>query len=133
MNLYEIKADPNLPHHYFIAVGIHPMTSKSMGEMYLKYRPIYINHSDIEKFRNVMMLTQDKLFPTSYTDALKMYDLQELANTFSMFKLAAKTNVCTIHHFSSEYEIDKKWFETFVGLANTNKDTKKKLIEAITK
>lgn len=130
MKIYELKADPNLPHHYIIAVAIHPMNSSDPGKMYLKYRPFYVHHPQIEKLRDVALLIQDKLFPTSQQEALKMHGLQELAHSFSMLRLAATANSCTLHHFSSDLKIEEDWFSTFVKSANNNKSSKEKLLDA---
>ena len=130
MKIYELKVDPKLPHHYFIAVAIKPMSSNDPGKMYLKYRPFYLNHSQIEKFRDVALLIQDKLFPTTQIEALQIYGLAAKAQEFGMLKLSAKVNLCTIHHFSSEYEIDKEWFDSFVDNSNSSKNIKEKLLDA---
>lgn len=130
MKIYELKADPKLPHHYFVAVAIKPMNSDDPGKMYLKYRPFYVSHSQIEKFRDAALITQDKLFQTSQSEALQMHGLEGKAQEFAMLKLSAKVNLCTIHHFSSEHEIDEEWFDTFVNNANSTKSTKEKLLNA---
>ena len=130
MKIYELKADPKLPHHYIIAVAIHPMNSSDPGKMYLKYRPFYVHHSQIKKFRNVALLIQDKLFPTSQLEALKIYDLQELVYSFSMFELSASVNLCTLHHFSSEFKIEEDWFSTFIKSTNNSKISKEQLLNA---
>ena len=130
MKIYELKADPKLPHHYFIAVGIRQMNSSNPGEMFLKYRPFYLHHSQIEKFRDVSLLIQDKLFKTTQKEALLMHGLYDVASTFSAFRLASSVNQCTIHHFSSENEIEEEWFEVFVKSANISKSTKEQLFDA---
>jgi hypothetical protein len=130
MKIYELKADPKLPHHYFVAVEMKPMNSNNAGKMFLKYRPFYLNHSQIEKFRDIALLTQDKLFQTSQVEALEMYGLRDVAKEFAMLKLSAKVNQCTMHHFSSEFEIDEEWFASFVDQANSSKISKEKLLNA---
>lgn len=130
MKIYELKADPKLPHHYFIAVAMKPMNSDDPGKMYLKYRPFYLNHSQIEKFRDIALLTQDKLFQTSQIEALQMYGLEGIAREFAMLRMASKVNLCTLHHFSSEHEIDEEWFDSFVNNANSIKNTKEMLLDA---
>lgn len=130
MKIYELKADSKLPHHYFIAVAVETMHGNNPGKIFLKYRPFYFHHSQIEKFRDAAMLTQDKLFPTTSSEALKMHNLSKIAQEFSMFKLSARSNLCSLHHFSSEFEIDEEWFSTFVESANISKSTKEKLFNA---
>lgn len=130
MKIYELKADPKLPHHYFIAVAIKSMNSDNPGEMYLKYSPFYFHHSHIEKFRDVALLIQDRLFVTTQEEALKMHGLSEMAHSFSAFRLGASVNLCSIHHFSSEFEIEDEWFSTFVKSANGSKSAKEQLFDA---
>lgn len=130
MKIYKLKADSKLPHHYFIAVAVRSMKSAEPGKMYLKYKPFYFNHEQIEKFRDVALLTQDRLFLTTQKEALKMHGLDGIAKTFAAFKLAASVNLCSIHHFSSEYEIEEKWFKSFVKNANHSKSIKEKLLGA---
>lgn len=130
MKIYELKVNPKLPHHYFIAVGIKPIQDKNPGELFLKYRPFYIHHSQIEKMKNAAILAQDKLFPTTSVEALKIFGVHTLVRTFNSFRLAATVNLCSLFHFSSDFEIDEEWFETFVKSANKCKTTKRKLFDA---
>ncbi len=130
MKIYELKADAKLPHHYFIAVGIRPIQDNNPGQLFLKYRPFYIHHSQIEKLRDAAILVQDKLFPTTQVEALKIFGVHELTRTFNSFRLAATVNLCSIFHFSSEYEINEEWFDTFVKSTNTSKSAKEKLFDA---
>ncbi|MFW9871476.1 MAG: hypothetical protein ACFFG0_00030 [Candidatus Thorarchaeota archaeon] len=130
MKVHKLNADPKLQHHYFIAVAIKQMSSDSPGEMFLKYRPFYLNHKQIKKFLEVSLLTQDKLFRTSQDEALKMHGLSEIAKSFYLFKLAAKVNQCTLHHFSSESEINEEWFKTYIKSANKHRRTREQLFSA---
>lgn len=132
MKIYELNVDPNLPHHYIIAVSIHPANAgwEKAGKYYLKYRPAYFHNDEIRKLRDVSMLIQDKLFPTSQGEALDMYGIKEKAVSFSAMKMAAQANSCSLHHFSSEHEIDEEWFDSFVDQANTIKSVKEKLRDA---
>lgn len=130
MKIYELKVDPKLPHHYFIAVAVKSMHSSKPGEMFLKYRPFYFHHSHIEKFRDVSLIIQDKLFVTSQTEALSMYGLNEMAQSFAAFKLAAAVNQCSIYHFSSEFEVKEDWFVSLVESANKSKSSKEMLFNA---
>lgn len=130
MNIYELKADPKLPHHYFIAVAVRQMNSSKPGEMFLKYRPFYLHHSQIEKFQDVALLVQDRLFKTTQKEALMMHGLYETATSFAMFRLSSSVNQCTVHHFSSENEIEEEWFEVFIKSANISKSAKEQLFNA---
>lgn len=114
-----IKADPSRPHHYFIAVAIHsPQAGKPRaGKYYLKYGPLYFNHSDIIDLQHAAMLTTDKLFKTSSKEALSVCN-REIAHSISAMKIAARVNQCTMHHFSSDILIDEEHFEMIVNLSN---------------
>jgi len=132
MKIYKLKTDPKLPHHYIIAISIHSAETaiEKAGKYFLKYRPIYFHNDEIEKLRDVTMLAQDKLFPTSQYEALDIYEMKQKAVSFSMMKVAAKVNMCTLHHFSSQYEMDEEWFNSFVDQANYIKSIKEKLYDA---
>jgi len=126
MKIYELKTEPNVPHHYIVSIGIKPMTSNSYGQLFLKYRPFYFNNTHIEKFRDVLLRTQDKLFKTTQLQALKIYNLDIIAQEFNSFKMASMVNDCTLHHFSCEFKLDRpeKVFAEFVKIANRDQKTK---------
>ena len=121
----EIKADPKLPHHYIIAVSVYPATHNKAGQFYMKYRPVYFNHDDIEKMQYASILVKDKLFKTTNEEALKIINKQELALTISSLTIAAEANQCTLHHFSSEFKMEESDFENIVKLANISDEFKK--------
>jgi len=131
MNL-ELKTDPKLFHHYIIAVGIHPMTSKEKsGEMFLKYRPIYFTNDDIESMQHAAMLTQDKLFKTSSHEAVKTVGCEQLSSSLAAIKLSAAANQCTLHHFSSEFKMKEEDFEVLIKAANISDSSKALLLNSI--
>lgn len=130
MKNYELKVDPKRPHHYFIAVATKPMISKEAGKIFLKYSPFYMHHSQVEKLRDAAMLSKDKLFVTTSSEALKIHGLYELAQLFSMFKLSARVNLCTIHHFSCKDKMKEEDFSIFVESVNNSKTAKRKLLDA---
>jgi len=125
----ELKVDLKLPHHYFISVAVK-INCDTLGELFLKYRPFYISNSQIKDLRKVVILSKDEMFKTTEVEALKMYNLLELANSFSMFKISSKVNQCTMHHFSSEHKIDEEWFDFLVKQSNTNKKMRELLTNA---
>lgn len=124
---FEIKTDPKLPHHYIIAVGVHPATSSNPGQMFLKYRPVYFTNEDVDSMQHAAMLSKDKLFKTSSSEALDAVGCSGFAATISSLKLAAEVNQCTLHHFSSEFMIEEHWFENLVEMANTSDHNKQLL------
>jgi len=127
-----IKTDPKLFHHYIIAVGMHPMTSKKhAGEMFLKYRPIHFTNNDVEGMQHAAMLSKDKLFKTSSLEAVKTVGLEELSASLSALKLGASANQCTLHHFSSEFEMSEEDFEVLIKAANISESSKSLLLNSI--
>lgn len=118
MNL-TLKTDPKLFHHYIIGVAVHPATAgKEAGIMYLKYRPIHFTNEEVESMQHAAMLSVDKLFKTTNAEALAAGNCEKLANELSSVKMASMANQCTLHHFSSEFQMDEENFETIVNLAN---------------
>jgi hypothetical protein len=115
----KLKVDSNLFHHYIIAVAVYPAdVREKAGELYLKYRPIHFTNNDIEKVQNAAMLVNDKLFKTSNSEAVKITSCEEIVREISGLKLAAAVNQCTIHHFSSSFEIEEENFVTIIKSAN---------------
>lgn len=128
----KIKTDPKLFHHYIIAVGVHPMTArKRAGEMFLKYRPIHFTNEDVKSMEHAYMLTKDKLFKTSNSEAVQAVGCEELSSSISGVILAAKQNQCTVHHFSSEHEMSEDDFDSIVKAANNSDYLKGKLLDSI--
>jgi len=117
---FDIKADPNRPHHYLIGVAVYPATNrKNAGKMYVKYGPLYFNHKDIEELQHAVMMVKDKVFKTTNKEALEMSERRELVLDISSMQLASHHNQCTLHHFSSDLLIDDDYFDLIVKLANT--------------
>ena len=121
MDIYNLKGDPDYPHHYFIGVSMHTIMSKTPGKLYLKYGPIYFNHQDLIDIQNAAILINDKLFKTTPKDAMEIHNCTELVNTISMFKISCNVNQCTIHHFSSKEKFDDDYFEILVDSCNVGK------------
>lgn len=128
--LLELKIDDALPYHFLIGVAVHTMRSKDRGKMFLKYGPLRFTNDDIRKIQDAALLSQDKLFPTSKSDAIKITGVEEFVSTFSAMQLSASVNQCSLHHFSSKYDIEDEWFETLVEAANINKETEELLLNA---
>jgi len=126
--MFEIKADPNLPYHYFIAVSVKDPSSKDYGQLYLKYF-LEFHHEDIEKVRTSLRLSADRMFPSgiSKSDSMKIADCEEIVHAITALKMGAMSNQATVHHFSSPAKLQDKFFEDLVKRANTNKHDKKLL------
>ena len=119
MKDFEIKADKKLPYHYFIGVGVKTPFSKDVGKMYLKYF-LEFQHEDIEKVRTALRLSKDRMFPSGITnsEAIDIAGCRGIVGAISSLRMSANVNNATVHHFSSAYPIDEKFFEdpTFITL-----------------
>lgn len=132
INVFEVKADPKLPHHYMIGVVMHDMSSSQAGEMFLKYGPVYFTHEDILKVQDASLLSVDKVFKTTSKEAADIYECRGLVVALSGMRLAANANNATLHHFSSISKIPdhESFFEGYVKNANKSKSIKKALMDA---
>jgi len=129
--MFELKYLSERPYHCIISVGVYPATSKNMGKMYLKYRPIFFTNDDIKKMQHAVMLSKDKLFKTSSAEAIDCVGCSELANSLSAVKIGAMANQCTLHHFSSKNCIDENTFDVLIKTAHTSTYTKQLLKDSI--
>lgn len=129
---FDIKSDPKKFHHYIIAVHIFPATAgTNAGKYHLKYRPIHFTNDDIEDIQQAAMLSVDKLFKTTDSEALAAVGKLEFGRSMSMLFLAASVNQCTLHHFSSEFEIDEVTFDMLVTSANNSNHSRDLLFNSI--
>lgn len=119
MNLIKLKTDSLLPHHYLIAVSMHPITAgDNAGQRFLKYGPLYFHNDDVKKYKNAIFRINDKLFKTSQREALQIEGVSELSDSIAGMLMAASANQATIHHFSSKDNIMEDDFVVLVKLAN---------------
>jgi len=117
--LHDLKIDEKLYYHYFISVGVRTMMSKTPGRIFLKHGPLTFTNDDVKNLQNAALMSKDKLFPTTNREAVEMYGVSEITHAIWAMTLAATTNQCTIHHFSSEDEFPDDFWEGFVDRANT--------------
>lgn len=121
--MFELKVDPEYPHHYIIGVGVTDPRSKTPGKMFLKYGPLHFTNKEVENVSNALILLKDKI----YTDIYKMSakQLYELTGCDSIImslvglKIAAQANAVTLHHFSVPnmlHDADK-FFEGYIKRA----------------
>ena len=136
--MFDLKADPKLPHHYIIGVAKKPVdVLENSGEVYLKYGPVYFTHEDIKNIQSVLILSKDRIYTDIYKlekrKLVEMYSCGEVLHLLYGLQLAARVNQASLHHFSSEFEIPEyeNFFEGFVKRAN-KKDSEemKKLHES---
>lgn len=117
-----LKVDPKLFHHYLIGVGMHSLKSgKHAGKLFLKYGPVHFTNDDVNSVLTAVMLSNDKLFETTEKQALKIHGCTDIVATIGAMKFSISVNDSTMHHFSSEFEIDEDWFITLVNVANSSK------------
>jgi len=134
--MFDLKVDPNNPHHYMIGVTVQPMTSSNPGKMFLKYGPVYFTNDDVQKVSDSLTLLQDKI----YTDIYKMrprevYETMECNGIIMALiglKIAAQTNQATLHHFSCAFPLDDadQFFDGYVERANICNHERKGLNDA---
>lgn len=124
---FKIKADRSLPHHYIVGVEVTNAQSSNPGRFRLKYGPVYYQHKDIEKIENCILRIKDELFRQSREDALRAEGLYEIAEQLAMMQLSCHANGCTIHHFSSAFQLEDEDIVTFIEAANVSKDIRRKL------
>jgi len=130
--LFDIKADEKLPHHYIIAVGVYDqIKNEKCGQFYLKYKPIHFVHQDILNIRDAVMLSKDKVFKTSTKEAINLYECDGIISTIGSIKFACLANKLSLHHFSSSEEIDEEWFLFLVENAHQIESLKTLLKESI--
>lgn len=134
--MFDLKVDPELPHHYIIGVVIKPMSSENAGQMYLKYGPVYFTNDDVQKVSDSLTLMDDKI----YTEIYKMSGSQihqltgcsEIIISFIALKIAAQANQATLHHFSCKEKVSdaENFFEGYVERANKYNTERKGLKNA---
>jgi len=126
--MFPLKVDPKLFHHYLIGVAMHGLRAKQKaGQLFLKYGPVYFTNDDVDKVLTAVMLSDDKLFKTSEKEALEIHGCKDLVTNIGAMRMSINVNQGTLHHFSSEYEIDDDSFRLIVDLANRSKSNKELL------
>ena len=130
--MFDLKVDPENPHHYIIGVAIKDMRSKDPGKMFMKYGPVYFTNDDVEKVGDAMTLSNDKI----YTDIYKM-KAGEIYNTLGCsaiimaligLRFAAQANAATLHHFSVSDALPdaEKFFDGYVERANNKNSSERR-------
>jgi len=130
MKIPTLKIDKSLPHHYLFSVAIHTMKSKNAGQMFLKHGPIYYTNDDVVRMSNVISRCTDKVYEQTQMEAAEAEGCTQLISSIAGMRLSANANSCTIHHFSSAIKFGDDDLVLLVKLANTDKSSKKKLMEA---
>ena len=128
--MYKLNIDPKLFYHFFISVGIKDMHSDKRGEMYLKHGPLKFTNDDVKKMQDSAMMSVDKLFETTTKEALAMNGMSELSSSIWAMQITAAANNCTIHHFSSDGDIEDTFWKDFIKRANNNEHERRILLDA---
>jgi len=124
------KYSKELPHHYFFSVAIYPATSSKAGKYYLKYGPIYISNQDIDKIISAMIRMSDEVFIQTPAEALKIEGCHELVGSMSAMRVSSNINNCTMHHISSNEEMDDDLIGYFVEASNFDSFLMEKLLKS---
>ena len=116
-------------YHYIIGVATYPATSKKAGKFYMKY---FIKYSKevLEEIILVETMVRNKMWPTTYEEALKGTKHIKIINNFNGLLIAARINQTTLHHFITDFEVEEKFFSEIVELANKVESQKKLLDES---
>lgn len=131
--MYTLKINPKMPHHYLVAVCMQELSlSKNPGQLFLKYKPIYLNHDDMERLHYATLLSNDKVFKTDKAKAIEIHNCQSIACTLSQIRIAILANQGSLHHFYTEHKFTnpEEFFKDFVHQANFNKKTRETLMSA---
>ncbi len=117
-------------YHYIIGVAVYAATAGiKAGKLYMKYFLSY-TEDEVEEFELAKVMTENKMWKTTYDDALKGTKCSELLSNLYGMRLAAHVNQANLHHFVSETELDGDFFDTFVSAANNNQRERELLEEA---
>ena len=131
MNLYEIKTDKKLKHHYMFVMILNPLTDgKKAGKLSIRCGPIYFHNNDVISLRDAIILAKDELFKTTKEEAVKLYNVGSLINNITGMKMICDLEKGALYHFSSDIEIEYEFFTNLVNNANTNKASRTLLDKA---
>jgi hypothetical protein len=122
--MFDLKVDPENPHHYIIGVSMKDMRSDDPGRMFLKYGPVYFENHDVQNVGDSIVLLNDKIYTEIYQmkpgEIYKTLGCNELIMALTGLRIAAQSNAATLHHFSTSDKLPDpdKFFEGYVERAN---------------
>lgn len=122
-----LKIDKDRPYHFIIGVCMKQLPSKDAGQVYLKYGPVRFTNQDVANVRDATVMINDKWIKVKQGQALDNFECRGLVCNLSAMRYSVRANQGTMHHFSSEFEIDDEFFDTFVKQSNKFEDIKQKL------
>lgn len=106
-----------MKYHCLIGVTVKSARSEDPGKLYLKYFLKY-DESDVEAVKKAIEMSENKIWKTPVKEALQICNKSQLIDTVHSLILSSNANDATIHHFTSDYEIEEKYIENIVKLAN---------------
>ena len=127
--MFNLNIDKGRPYHYIVGVATRNMRSSKPGEIFMKYLLKFTNE-EIVRVRDAVRLSHDKLFPTTQKEALIITDTSQLVYSLSAMLRSASANDATLHHFSSDMEMDDEDLEMVVKAANYSESSKEQLMQA---
>jgi len=107
-----------LKYHCLAGIAVKSARSKDAGKFYLKYFLKY-DESEVEKAKRAIEMSENKIWKTSIKEALQAQGESQLINILHSFVLAVNANDATIHHFTSDSEIEEDCIANIVELSNT--------------
>ena len=114
-------------YHYIIWVAAHSaLAGEKAGKLYMKYFLSYTKE-EIHEFNIAQTMIKNEMWPTTTKEALEGTKCSEVMGSLYGLKLSAQANQATIHHFTTEFETEAKFFESLVDLANVSKSQRELL------
>ena len=120
-------------HHYLFSVRVYGPINNKAGQLFIKHGVIHWTNQLYRKIMDAKSLNEDKLFPNgiTYDEACEIEGITkrelDIVNSINPFIMAAKINMCTVHKFTSESEIEEEWFDNIVENAHKIESFKKLL------
>ena len=114
-------------YHYIIGVAsYHALAGEKAGKLFMKYFLSYSNE-EMQEFTLAKTMVENEMWSTTYEEALKGTKCKGLLGNLYGLELASQINQVTLHHFTTNFKMEEKFFENLVNLANIDKNQKKLL------
>jgi len=130
--MFDLKVDPDNPHHYIIGVAIKDMRSKDPGRMFVKYGPLYFTNDDVQKVSDSLTLLNDKIYTEIYkmrpAEVYKTMECNDIIMGLVGLRIAAQANSATLHHFSVSDQLPdaEQFFDGYVDRANRKESSERR-------
>ena len=115
---------------YTYIFGVRTEISKKLDlELELDFLLEY-DDDDIDRICMAMKQLENEMWESTTEKALNLWDKNNIANQIYAIKMRSKFDTSiSIHKFSSNEKLDRESISYFIEEANSNKETKKLLIE----